>query len=169
LPPYTDRPERISQGDIFSEIPFTLPIGDYERRLLVASGVTLSRDCACDTALRNHDSNPEGDPARLVVAMAPTMLFADVPATDGYAGTVKRGRVPRLFYIAEGDGHPAIVVDFHLLQPVPIALALQRNRIGSLDDDWRGRMLDHLWCHLTCDDQRVPRPHPVAAEPSNGT
>jgi len=167
VPVYTDRSEPISQGDLFRAIPFTVPRGDYERTLVQATGIVLSRDCDCDDAVKTLGEDPEAEAGGLLLSMAPILLFSTVSTTDGFHGHVRSGRVMRHFYIEPEDDQEAFVTDFQLVQPVPVGLILGSDRVGSLSDDWRGRMVDHYWNHMTR-DEGTPRQHPTPKEGADG-
>ena len=160
MPVYEDRPEPFSQGDIFTDVPFTLPAGDFDRLSRLSLGMIVAHDCDCDKAAGRHEEAP---PDQLTVATAPVYPLALFEAS-GQAGDIRAGRIRRYFHLPEEDGREALCVDLVLHQPMPVPLLRRREKVASLSDEYRGRLLLHMWRMLARDT-----PLPVPETEPDGT
>jgi hypothetical protein len=158
VPPYTQREYALSQGDIFPDVPFTVPHGDFERKSLVSPGIVTSHDCECEDAERCIAKGIE-DPGRLIVSAAP--VFPITILTGGKDGDVRGGRVLRFFHLPAADGLEESFADLAYEQPVPATLLMERQRIICLSDEYRAQMLVHQW-RLKARDLPVPPPREAA-------
>lgn len=136
---YTDRSEHdANQGDVFADVPMRIP-GIEE---LSGLGMVISHDCDCDKFLKPKTPVPEEERPVWPITIAPVHAIEQL--TGGRINAVREQRMPRYFHLpAEGD-MPELVADLWLEQPVPIARILERERRGSLSDEWRAR----LWAQI---------------------
>src|SRR5690349_6835859 len=122
MPVYVERQEALNQGDLFADVPFTLPRGDYERLSSVHPGLVVSHDCDCDKAVGRQ---PDAEPDRLVVTLMPVYPLERF-ASSGQAGDIRAGRIWRYLYLpAEGEQEERCA-DYLLMQPVPVPLLQAR-------------------------------------------
>jgi hypothetical protein len=153
VPVYQAREEPLNQGDIFADVPFTVPVGDYERTGAVHPGLVVSHDCDCDKAAARAEGAP---PDLLLITVVPVYPLSRLAAT-GQAGDIREGRISRYFYLpAEGDLEEQCA-DFWLEQPAPLMLLRRRPRRACLSDEYRGLMLLHIW-RLRARDTPPPQP-----------
>jgi hypothetical protein len=143
VPVYQARDELVSQGDIFRDIAILFPVAGGPGQTAMLGAVVISHDCDCDKAAGRGD---DAEPDMVLVSVAPVYPIGFL--AGGKAGDVRAGRVRRYFHLPAEDPHDEQVVDLALIQPAPVGTLLGRERVASLSDDYRGRLLYQIWVLL---------------------
>jgi hypothetical protein len=139
---YGDREDAVNQGDIFRDVSFVIPRGP-DRPSVVLMGMVVSHDCDCDKFFSERDRGRLPEPDRFCVAIAPTYPLSELQG--GRAGDARAGRIRRFFPLPAEDEHPEMVVDLWFEQPIPMTELLDRERIGSLSEEYVRRLHIQIW------------------------
>lgn len=138
---YTDslRPEPISQGDVFDNFEFLVPLpgGFYKETGRV---IVVSHNCDCDKASGTDPLRP--------ITIAPLQRLDDLP--DGKGGHARHGQMWRYWALAPvQDPEAEYGVDWSLMQPTLADALVDGNRILSMDDDGQLLLADRASRMLT--------------------